>query len=468
MAGAAVVNARHAPAGGEGQRVLLLVAVSSFLVPAMGSALNVAMPTLGRELGASAVTLNWIVGAYLVASASFLLPFGRLADLVGRRRVFVAGMFAHALASLGCALAPSAPALVVVRFLQGASAAFGFATGMAILISVVPVTSRGKALGIATGAVYAGLTVGPVVGGFLTQHLGWRAIFLASAAVSAAVGLGMRLGVRGEWRQADGRFDLVGAAAYTLSLATLMASLSAWRALGRGRWLLPLAVAGLVLFLVRQASAPSPLLDLALFRNPVFAFSNVAALIHYAATFGVSFLISLHLQIVLGLGPQAAGFVLLTQPAVMTVLSPLAGWVSDRLEPRLVASAGMLLTSAGLVALSAVAAGGGVTRVVAPLLLVGAGFGLFSSPNTNAVMSAVERAHYGVGSATLSTMRLVGQAASLVVVALLFSHFFGSEPVSTASAATLVRSNHVAFLLFAALCGLGTAASLARGRMHRG
>ncbi len=452
---------------GEQRRILLLVAGASFLVPAMGSALNVAMPTLSRQLGASAVTLNWIVGAYLVAAASFLLPFGRLADLVGRRRVFVAGMLAHAAASLGCALAPSAGVLVALRFLQGASASLGFATGMAILTAATPQERRGEALGIATAAVYAGLTLGPLLGGALTEQAGWRAIFVASAAVSTVVATGMQLGVRRDWRLTDGRFDLPGAGLYALSVAALMAALSAWRIAPAAPWVALAATSGLVAFLLRQRVTAHPLVDLGLFRNLVFTFSLVAALIHYCATFAVSLLLSLHLQTVLGLGPQRAGFVLLLQPAVMTVLSPLAGRASDRFEPRLVASSGMVLTLLGLLALATLDEAGGVGAVVVPLLLVGAGFGLFSSPNTNAVMSAVARAHYGVGSATLATMRLLGQATSLVVVALLFSHFFGGLPVSQETAAILVRSNHVAFLLFAALCVPGTAASLARGTMHR-
>jgi EmrB/QacA subfamily drug resistance transporter len=433
----------------------------------MGSALNVAMPAIGAEFHASAVVLNWIVGAFLVASAALLLPAGRLADLVGRKRVFVAGMLGHAVTSLGCAFAPRAASLIVLRFLQGGSAAFGFATGMAILTAAAPPNQRGRALGIVNGAVYAGLTLGPVLGGAITQHLGWRAIFLASSLVSAAVGIGMAAGVGQEWRAArQGHFDLPGAAVYTCCVAALIAGLSAWRTLPAGRWLALAAAAGLFVFLQRQAAVAEPLLDVGLFRNTIFAFSNLAALIHYSATFAVSFLLSLYLQVTLGLDPQRTGLVLLVQPAIMTVLSPLSGWISDRVEPRLVASSGMLLTLAGLLALSTLRLDSDTATVVAILLVLGAGFGLFSSPNSNAVMSAVDRSQYGVGSATLATMRLVGQSLSLAAVAVLFAHFFGTEPISPAHAATLVESNHVTFLLFAVLCAFGVAASLARGRMH--
>ncbi len=433
----------------------------------MGSALNVAMPAIGAEFHASAVVLNWIVGAFLVASAALLLPAGRLADLVGRKRVFVAGMLAHAVTSLGCSFAPQAASLILLRFLQGGSAALGFATGMAIITAAVPPARRGRALGIVTGAVYAGLTLGPVLGGAITQYLGWRAIFFASSAVSVAVGLGMSAGVGQEWRAAgQSRFDVGGAVLYTGCLGAAIAGLSTWRALAVGRWLVLAAAAGLVVFLRRQRTVAEPLLDVRLFRNAIFAFSNLAALIHYSATFAVSFLLSLYLQVALGLDPQRTGLVLLVQPAVMTVLSPVAGWLSDRVEPRLVASSGMLLTLLGLLALSTLRLDSESATVVAILILLGAGFGLFSSPNSNAVMSAVDRSQYGVGSATLATMRLVGQALSLAAVAVLFAHFFGARPVSPALAATLVESNHVTFLLFAALSAVGVAASLARGRMH--
>jgi EmrB/QacA subfamily drug resistance transporter len=399
----------------EVRRILVLTSVASFLVPCMGSALNVAMPTLGAEFGASAVTLNWIVGAYLIASAAMLLPFGRLADLVGRKRVFVTGLVIHAVCSFGCSLAPDTASLIMLRFLQGGSAALGFSTGMAILTSAVSPATRGRALGIVTSAVYAGLAMGPVIGGVITQNLGWRAIFVASGVVSLGVGAGMHLGVGHEWRPAHGaRFDRIGAVVYSGSLAALIAGLSAWRTFPAVRWILPAAAVGLAAFLVRQTTAVDPLLDLGLFRNPVFALSNLAALIHYCATFAVSFLMSLYLQVALGLDPQQAGLVLLAQPAVMAALSPIAGWASDRIEPRLVATAGMLITSAGLFALSTLGSHSSVVTATVILLVLGAGFGLFSSPNSNAVMSAVDRAHYGVGSATLATMRLVGQSLSLV------------------------------------------------------
>jgi predicted MFS family arabinose efflux permease len=211
---------------------------------------------------------------------------------------------------------------------------------------------------------------------------------------------------------------------------------------------------------------PHPILDLRLFRNAVFAFSNLAALINYSATFAATFLLSLYLQVGRGLEPQSAGLLLLAQPLVMAVLSPFAGRLSDRVEPRRVASAGMALSCASLFLFSRLTASTPLPVVVLGLLLAGTGFALFSSPNTNAVMSAVERGAFGVASATLGTMRLVGQSLSMALVALVLARHMGAARITAASAPALLAATGASFLLFASLCLAGIFASLARGRVH--
>ncbi len=438
--------------------------VSSFLTPFMASSMNLAMPLIGREFGLSAVTLGWVLTAYTLAAAMFLVPFGRLADLHGRRRIFALGLaFDIAGASLG-ALAASAPALLAARAVQGLGGAMIFGTGVAILTSVFPPGERGRALGLNTAAVYTGLSLGPVLGGFIVQAAGWRAVFLATIPV-AATGLALALfRLRGEWAEARGeRFDLAGAAAYGLGLVSLMygfSRLPSWPGLAL------VAAGALVLagFVVLELRVPSPLLDLRLFRhNRIFAFSNLAALLNYAATSAAAFLMSLYLQHIKGLPPQKAGLVMIAQPIVMAVTSPLAGRLSDRVQPRLIASAGMALSAAGLFLFSFLRAGTGFGAVTAGLVCLGLGFGLFSSPNTNAVMGAVERRHLGLASASLGTMRLTGQMLSAGTVMMIFALIMARAPIEPSSFPLFLRSARAAFAFFAALCAAGVFASLARG-----
>jgi len=448
------------------ERVALVVAtLASFLTPFMGSATNVALPAIGREMALGAIALGWIATAYLLSAAVFLVPFGKLADIHGRKRVFVGGLLVYTATSALCALAPSYPFLLAGRVAQGTGGGMIFGTGVALLTSIFPPGRRGLALGVNVAAVYLGLSLGPPLGGLLTQQLGWRSVFLASAALGAGAAALAASGLRGEWKESPGdRLDAPGAVFYGVGLCVLM--------YGLGRLPAPsgaaLAVLGLVLlaaFVEWERRAARPLLDMALFaQNRVFAFSNLAALINYAATFAVGFLLSLYFQSVRGLSAQATGALLAAQPLVQAGLSPFAGRLSDRVDPRLVASSGMGLIAVGLALLAFVGPATHAGFVVGCLVLLGAGFGLFSSPNTNAVMASVERRSYGVASATLATMRLVGQMLSMGMASLVLAVFVGREAIGPGRAAGFVAGMHAAFALYALLCGVGVFASLARGR----
>jgi EmrB/QacA subfamily drug resistance transporter len=376
---------------------LLAAALAAFLAPYMGSAVNIALPAIGREFGANPVLLGWISTAYLLAAAVAVVPLGRLADLTGRKRMFQVGVAGYTAASLLCALAPSVPVLVAARVLQGVGGAMIFGTGTAILVSVFPAEQRGRVLGISVASTYTGLSLGPFLGGWLTTALGWRAVFYLNVPLGLAIVGLVAWKLEGEWAEARGEsFDLAGSALYVVMLLALLAGLARLpRPSGAG--LLLLGLAALAAFVRLELGVPSPVLDMSLFRkNPVFAFSNLAALINYAATFAVGFLLSLDLQYARGFSPAGAGLILVAQPVTMAVVSPFAGRLSDRVEPRVLASLGMALSALGLAALAAVGGGTSTGFVVASLVVFGLGFGLFSSPNTNAVMSAVAPRQYGI------------------------------------------------------------------------
>jgi len=450
------------------RRVAVLVATcSSFLTPFMGSSLNIALPSIGREFSIGALVLGWISTAYLLSSAMFLVPFGKLADLRGRKRIFVWGLVAYGGGSLLSGLAPSAGALIASRVVQGVGGAMIYGTGVAILTSVFPPQERGRVLGLNVAAVYVGLSVGPFLGGVLTQQWGWRSIFYLNVPLAAIIAALAAWKLRGEWRAADSEgFDWAGSVLYGLGLVALIYGFSRLpSALGAALTLAGILV--LALFALWEGRARTPVLELSLFRrNPAFTFSNLAALIHYSATFAVGFLLSLYLQSIRGIRPQQAGLILLAQPVVQALFSPLAGWASDRVEPRIVASAGMGLTVVGLALLYPLASSTAIPYIIGVLALLGFGFALFSSPNTNAVMSAVDRSHYGVASATLATMRLTGQMLSMGIVMLIFALFMGGTAVTPQTAPRFLTSVRAAFSVFVVLCFLGVFASLARGNIR--
>ena len=445
----------------------MMAMLSSFLTPFMGSSINVALPAIADDLNMTAVMLSWVATSYLLAAAAFLVPLGRVADIWGRKRVFVAGMVVFALASALCAAAPSAGLLIAFRWVQGIGSAMIFGTSIALLTSVYPLRERGKALGMTVAVVYLGGASGPVLGGFLTTFLGWRSIFLVILpGIVGVIWIGTKRLV-GEWCEAGGeRYDHLGAAFYILSLTAVIVGFSFLSE----PFGVALTVSGaflLAVFVLWETRQSSPVLDMRLFiHNRAFAFSNMAALINYAATFAVSFMMSLYLQYVEGFSAYEAGMILVAQMIVMAVFSPVAGKLSDVIEPRIIASAGMAVNSVGLAMISFFREGTEVWMMVGVLAFLGFGFALFSSPNTNAIMSAVEKRNYGIASASVGTMRLVGQVLSLGIATMFIAVYVGNAEMSSELAHEFMKAFQPGFITFSLLCFLGVFASLARGSLR--
>ncbi len=442
---------------------LLVTVLASFLTPFMGSATNIALPSIGKEFKVDAITLGWIATSYLLAAGMFSVPFGRLADVRGRKKVFVIGLLVYSIGSFLSAISPSAELLIGFRVVQGIGGAMIFATAVAILTSVFPPSERGKAIGVNTGAVYTGLSLGPFLGGYLTQNFGWRSVFFVNVPLGILALTLALLKLRGEWAEARGeRFDFKGSVIYSLMLLLTIYSLT--------ELAVPFLIAGLILlfaFIASESRVEQPVLEIRLFRNNLtFSLSNLAALLNYSATFAVGFILSLYLQYVKGFDPQNTGMILISQPVIMAIFATFAGWLSDRIEPRIVASAGMAVTALSLFIFSNIDASTSISLIVANLMLLGFGLALFSSPNTNAIMSSVERKFFGVASATVATMRLTGQILSMALVMLVFSILMGRVEITPEYYPMLIESARLSFMLFTVLCVVGIFASLGRGRIR--
>jgi EmrB/QacA subfamily drug resistance transporter len=453
----------------EKKMILLVASLSSFLVPYTGSSITVALPAMAAQFHADAITLGWITSAYVIAAAVFIVPFGRYADIIGRKRIFTGGLVVFTLASLLCAAAPGAELLIAWRFLQGIGGAMLFSTSVAMVTQVYGPGERGAALGITIATVYFGLSVGPFLGGILTDQFGWPAIFLLNIPIGLiTLALTIR-GIRHEWADAAGeRFDLVGAGLYGLMLFSLVYGMLMLPDPFGLAWIAGAICAG-ALFFWQERRTPFPLIDFCVFcGNRTFIFSNIAAMINYGATFGVGVLLSLYLQYIQGFTAASAGLILVAQPIIQVISSPVAGRLSDRVEPRIVSTAGMAITSAGLAIFVFLTPDTPLWIIVASLMLLGLGYGTFSPPNTNAIMSSVEREHLGIASGMNATMRSLGQLLSMAIVMASFAIFIGPLALTPSVYPALMTSVTVAFLVFFLICAAGVGISYVRGTIHGG
>ncbi|TWH55987.1 EmrB/QacA subfamily drug resistance transporter [Desulfitobacterium sp. LBE] len=449
---------------------MIICLLTSFIGAFMSNSVNIAIPALSLDFTVTQLHLNWVVTIYLLTSAALSIPCGRLADIIGRRKLFLIGIGLFCLSSLGCSLTPSFNVLIFFRLCQGVANAMIAGTSMAILTTVVPPQQRGKALGIASAAVYIGLSLGPVLGGLFVKLISWRAIFAFGFAVDALILVLILTKLTGEWKAAAGEvYDYKGAALWISGLTLLLFALSN---LALAPFYTLLLIAGLVLlgiFIRVELKSDSPIFALRIFaKNTPFIFSNLATVINYLATFALGYLLALYLQLILGLDSSLAGLILLSQPVLMALLSPLAGRLSDKIQPRILSSVGMAIVTAGLLPIIFFTSSTPIALIVADLVFIGIGYGLFASPNTNAVMSSVDKRYYSIASSTLGTMRLLGQTLSMATVSLMTSHFIGNTSLySPEYPQAFMVSFKLSFILFTLLCFLGIFASLARGKKEQ-
>jgi EmrB/QacA subfamily drug resistance transporter len=462
-------------------QLLALTAVGAFIWPLDGSIVSVAMPVIGQDLGLSFTAAVWVSAAFLLTTAVLLIPAGRLADQHGRVRYYLLGIAVFTVASLLCALSTTGALLIGARIVQGAGAALIGATAAAIVTAVFPPHERGRALGINVMSVYVGLTVGPPLGGFIADSIGWRWIFLINLPIGAGVLLwGWFMLPRSE-RVPGPRLDVLGSVLLGAFLVALLVPLTfsvewGWASL-LTIGLLALSAACFAGFVVVERRVESPILDLDLvLRNRLFAAANTAALLNYMALYGVSLLTAIFLELVQGESASLTGWLLLSMPLLMAMLSPFSGRLSDRIGSRVLATGGMLAIAAGMALLALVPETPPLWYVAGSLAVVGVGMAAFSAPNTSAVMGSVRRDQLSQANAFLSTMRTAGQALSVALLGgiaasqlgavggrLLLTHGQGGGAVAARAVDAYARGYTYAMAVGAALALAGAAVSLTRG-----
>jgi len=453
----------------------------------------VSLPTIMTQFNASVDMIQWIVLAYLATITVTLLPFGRLADMYGRKQVYTLGFVIFTLGSALCGASGSTMQLALFRALQALGAAMLMANGMAITSAVFPARERGKALGINGTVVATGTTVGPTVGGLLTQWLGWRSIFYINIPVGI-VGVTMAILVLRNSEVtpslAAGRrpkFDLAGALIAAAGLLALLLALTGGEELGlpgSTTWLFYAAAAFILVgFVLVERRVREPIIDLSLFRLKLFALGSSAGLLTFLAVSANAFLMPFYLQLILHYPPSQAGLLMTPTSLVIAVVAPLSGWLSDRLGARLLSSLGLSVVCLALFSLSRLNTASGYHDVLLRLVLLGLGQGMFQSPNNSSVIGAVPRERYGVAGGFLSMMRNLGMvmgtalASSLLMSGLVQT--VGHVNLATLGQAGAVGNSSLidgfmvgmerAYLVAAILAASGVLASLSRGgSFHKG
>lgn len=440
--------------------ILFVICLSSSLVPFMGSALNLALPYINEDFSINASLSGWIPTSYMLSTAIFQIPCAKFADMIGRRKVFVWGLILFILFTVLSGVASSVVSLIIYRFLSGIGSAMIFGTSAAILMSAIPLQKRGQALGINAATVYFSLAAGPFLGGILTQYWGWQSIFYISALIAFLVLIGALFAIKENWKEERKQtFDITGSALYALGLSAIIYGFTILPAI-LGFILLAVGIFIMVVFSVYENKQTNPVFNIKVFfENRVFKYSSLSALINYSATFAISFMLSLYLQYVRGLSPRDAGFILIVQSIMMAVVSFASGKLSDKMSASFLSTLGMSIIFVGLIGLCFIGESTNFYIIIALLVLIGFGFGVFSSPNMNILMSSVDKQYYGFASATAGTMRLVGQSLSMGIAMMSISLLIGDIKFSAAVHTELMYSMRITFIICSVLCLFGVYAS---------
>lgn len=444
--------------------VVFIVCAGSFLSPLTLASVNVAIPSMATALSADAVSVSLLPTVFLLSNVALMLPFAKLADNFGRKRIYLTGIAITACASLAAYFAHSIETILLLRFIQGAGSAMTFGTSLAIITSVFPASERGLPLGLNTAAIYIGLTVAPALGGAVTDIFGWRAVFLLPLPLAVTVLAIALLFLKTEWKHEQySPFDWLGAlifACWTVALVSGLTGLPAPASLAA----LLLAVALGALFVWQQSRNPAPLIRVQMFRgNRLFSFSLATSSLMYAATYPMAFLLSLYLQYIKGLDALQAGQVLMVQALAMALFAPVAGRMSDSIEPRTIATCGCLLVAAGFALMTQLGMDTAGAYIVAALVLTGVGFGFFSTPNNNAVMGAVPARDIGVASASVNLARVSGNLIGISLMNLIIRQVMGEVAISPEQFDLLMRSVSLAIYLALGMVLLASVFSASRG-----
>ncbi|HDZ19316.1 hypothetical protein LCGC14_0844850 [marine sediment metagenome] len=447
--------------------VLLTIFISSFLTAFSVYTTVISVRKIGTELNMDVVTLGWVSTIFLLAAAMFQIPFGKISDLYGRKKVFLIGVVIFTISSVLLAFTSTSSTFIVFRFIQGLGAALIYATGNAILTATFPTSQRGKVIGINVTGVYIGLTLSPLLGGIMTENFGWRSQFWFNIPFGVLIIFLVLLKFKGEWTsEKKEKFDYLGSIVYALFLFFLIFALSLFPNI-QAYIFIVISLIGAIFFILWEKKIKTPMVDFNLFKNNrYFTFSCLVSIFFYVSTIALALLLSLFMQYLKDMSPQEAGYILLIQPLIQAIFSPIAGKISDKIESRRLVSVGILITLIGIAPLLFITSDFPVYLIAISSGIIGLGIAFFSSPNTRAIMSSIPKGSLGIASSIEGTMRTIGQILSFGILTIVFAVIIGNVTITPMYYPQFITSARLICSVFMGLTIVSLIFSILRGKRY--
>ena len=440
--------------------VLIVATLTSFFTVFLSSAVMVAVPSLASEFGMSNIIQNWVTMLFFLAVAIFTIPAGQLSGKFGLKKSMVFGSAVYILSSIVAIFSINSEMFLICRLIQGIGVSFLNVASMAMVVSAFSPQERGKAIGINVTGVYLATSTSPVIGGFLNFQFGWRSIFLTSVPFLILILVLLISQIKEEWiTMGEVPIDWKGCIVYSLGILLFIYGFTRLdESIG-----IILTVVGIIvlgLFVALELREKYPVFDFKFFKNPKFSSANFAALTAYLATFAVTTIVNYHLQYIRGYDSQMAGLILLVAPLIQVIMAPISGRLSDKVNPQKLAAIGMFFGAISLAMLSMLGDSTPLWFLIVAMISHGLGFGIFSSPNTNAIMGSVPPKDTPVASASVATMRVIGQTMSMGMLTLVFAFVMGNVPMVEKYFPLLITSSQITCLICMVLCVASVFASL--------
>lgn len=439
--------------------VIIIGILCSFAVAFTSNALSVALPTIAMDFNLSNIMQNWVVNIYLLIIACASVPIAKISSKYGLKRTLVIGLVIYIAGALFSGFSINENMLFLSRFIHGIGSAVLFVNVMAIITAQIPSKNRGQAVGFTIMGVYVGLTSAPTIGGILVQNFSWRAIFYITLPL-ILLSIYLLSKIEKEWAvDVDKSIDKVGSLLYILSICLLMYGFTILNS-KIGLILSFLGVLVLICFIKFELKLENPIYEIKLFKNLKYTSSNIASFISYFATFVVTYILNYHFQYLMNLSPQTTGIILIVSPLLMALCAPFSGRLSDKIDPQKLAAIGMSMVSIGMLLLCFLNESTPLYMIIISMILHGLGFGIFSSPNSNIILGSVEKKYIATASASLSTVRTIGQSFSLGLLTLIFSFIMGNVIIVPSNYPLLVQSSQITMIFSTIFCIIAVVLSL--------